>query len=67
MHQTGYYFMIYTIKPARDSMNTILSLFRSFLTCSGFGPCKMNGSMFSKKIHSALDESMIEIPPKKNR
>lgn len=57
--------MIYTTKQAQDSSNTVLSLFRSFLTCTGFCLCKMNGSMFPKKIHLALDESMIEIPPRK--
>lgn len=50
LYKTEYYFIIYTIKPAQDSINTTLSLLRSFLTCSRFGLCKINESMFSKKL-----------------
>jgi len=50
LKQTGYYFMVYTTKPAQDSFNTVLSLFRSFHTYSGFGLCETNGRMFLKNI-----------------
>lgn len=50
LYEAEYYFMIYTTKPAQDSINTTLSLLRSFLTCLSFGLCKMNGRMFSKKL-----------------
>jgi len=42
--------MVYTTKPAQDSFNTVLSLFRSFHTYSGFGLCETNGRMFLKNI-----------------
>lgn len=58
--------MICTNKSAQDSINTTLSLFTSFLTCSGFGLCKINGNVFSKKS-LALDGSIIEHTHKKKR
>lgn len=58
--------MICTNKSAQDSINTTLSLFTSFLTCSGFGLCKINGNAFSKKS-LALDGSIIEHTQKKRK